>query len=224
METHRQLKQRIITGIVLVISFIVIFFYFPPLVFTLAMALILFAIMCIEWPRLFSPRSYGYWLLLPVYPALPCILLMHLNAQPMYRMLIPYIFLIAALHDTGSYSAGNLIGKRKIWSHISPGKTWEGFFGGYLLTLLGVISALSLQHIPWHTISLAAWIFVLCLVATGGDLFESWLKRRAGIKDTSSLLPGHGGLLDRFDSILFLSFFFYLMKNQLLFVLIAHTN
>ena len=115
-------------------------------------------------------------------------------------MLVGWILLVA-LADSGAYFAGRRWGRHKLAPAISPGKTWEGWLGGLALALLGAWALAMIQP------GLAAWqIFLLGLVAglsAVGDLLESALKRWAGFKDSSRLLPGHGGILDRLDSLLF---------------------
>ena len=106
--------------------------------------------------------------------------------------------------DTGAYATGKLIGRHKLAPAISPGKTWEGAAGGYFA---GVGAFVALNQLFDTGVSLAtlAPVFVfLPIAAMIGDLFESWMKRRMGVKDASGLLPGHGGFLDRLDSILFI--------------------
>ncbi|WEK59708.1 MAG: phosphatidate cytidylyltransferase [Candidatus Microbacterium colombiense] len=108
---------------------------------------------------------------------------------------------IAVAADTGAYAAGLAFGRHPMAPKISPKKTWEGFAGGVAASLIvGVLLALFLLELPWW----AGLIFgaAILLSATLGDLGESMLKRDIGIKDMSSWLPGHGGLLDRLDSIL----------------------
>ena|SRR3989344_3363854 len=106
--------------------------------------------------------------------------------------------------DTGAYFAGRFWGKHLLMPRVSPKKTWEGLFGGLVLTLL--VAMVAIKFI-FH-ISLPQWPLLLGIVAAtaivsvGGDLFESLLKRLADVKDSGSLLPGHGGLLDRIDSVL----------------------
>jgi phosphatidate cytidylyltransferase len=105
--------------------------------------------------------------------------------------------------DTGAYAAGRLWGRRKLFPRHSPGKTWEGWLGGTTLTL-GVAVALH-RWVPGAPLSLAQWLGAAVLVAifgVWGDLAESMLKRSLGVKDSGRLLPGHGGVLDRFDSLL----------------------
>jgi len=102
--------------------------------------------------------------------------------------------------DIGAYFAGRAFGKRKLAPAVSPGKTWEGVFGGAVLALVVTAAAL-LAAAEWRASWLPA-IVVLVAVSVFGDLFESVLKRHRGVKDSGTLLPGHGGALDRADSLL----------------------
>ncbi len=136
-----------------------------------------------------------------------------LNQSLQYHSLILPLFAIVALHDTASYIVGSLIGTHLIAPRISPKKTWEGAAGGLisLIIFLSVIN-FSINRMSLYTILYHAFFLSLC--ALTGDLFESWLKRRVGVKDTGIILPGHGGLLDRFDSILFVIIYWYAYKDQ----------
>ncbi|MEJ6981208.1 phosphatidate cytidylyltransferase [Pedobacter sp. P351] len=105
-------------------------------------------------------------------------------------------------NDTGAYIFGVSFGKHKLFERHSPKKTWEGFFGGLATGLL----AAYIIGTQFHDLTLVQWFIVSAIVGiagTFGDLFESMLKRSISIKDSGSLLPGHGGLLDRFDGLLF---------------------
>lgn len=118
--------------------------------------------------------------------------------------------LLVWLADIGAYFAGRRFGRRKLLPTVSPGKTWEGVAGGMLVTLLVVLGALALWEQP-----LQPWIWavpLLVLVSVLGDLFESTLKRRAGVKDSGTLLPGHGGMLDRIDAQLSVLPWFALLR------------
>lgn len=106
------------------------------------------------------------------------------------------------LNDTAAYAAGRLIGRHRMAPAISPGKTWEGAAGGLVATTLGTPLLAAVLGLPPHW-SLWALGGVVSLAAQTGDLAESMLKRTAGLKDASGLLPGHGGLLDRMDSLVF---------------------
>ncbi len=110
--------------------------------------------------------------------------------------------LLVALADIAAYFFGRAFGKRKLAPNISPGKTWEGAWGA-----MATVTVLTLAAQVWFAgvdggrlVFLALFMPVLTLVSIAGDLFESLLKRQAGLKDSSQLLPGHGGVLDRIDS------------------------
>ncbi|WP_439788047.1 phosphatidate cytidylyltransferase, partial [Parabacteroides goldsteinii] len=99
------------------------------------------------------------------------------------------------------YLVGSMIGKRKLFERISPKKSWEGFFGG-LAVVLGASQALAwyAPEVSWYNwLGLSATVV---LFGTWGDLIESLLKRTLGVKDSGNVLPGHGGMLDRFDSLM----------------------
>lgn len=119
-----------------------------------------------------------------------------------YRYEIPLGFLLLLWsNDTGAYLAGRSFGKRKLFERISPNKTWEGFIGGLLLAV-GVALNLeqylgSMTKTEW-----AIMAFIISTIGTLGDLVESMLKRSLNVKDSGNILPGHGGLLDRFDGLL----------------------
>jgi phosphatidate cytidylyltransferase len=141
-----------------------------------------------------------------VYVSMPFGLLSYLVFYPPFgnhynpSFLIAY-FLLMWANDSGAYIVGSLIGKHKLFERISPKKTWEGFFGGAVFTLL---AAWLVSHFL-HEIDLIHWILVGIItfsIGTIGDLFESQLKRGVDMKDSGKILPGHGGILDRFDSIL----------------------
>jgi phosphatidate cytidylyltransferase len=111
------------------------------------------------------------------------------------------ILLGTAGSDTGAYFVGRAWGKRKLIPHISPGKTWVGLWGGMAVAILGTALMASVLRLPaWHIIPLGV---AINLASVGGDLVESMLKRGFGAKDSGTWIPGHGGLLDRLDSFLF---------------------
>ena len=118
---------------------------------------------------------------------------------------IPYfalaLFVLIWLNDTGAYCVGSLMGKHRLFERISPKKSWEGFGGGLLFALLAsqVFAYLLPSYSALQWIGLA---IVVVVFGTWGDLIESLLKRQLGIKDSGHVLPGHGGMLDRFDSVL----------------------
>jgi len=101
--------------------------------------------------------------------------------------------------DVGAYLVGSSLGRRRILPRISPGKTWEGTFGGFAAASLAVLGIAALFGLGRPEAAVAA--VAIGPVAFAGDLLESYLKRRAGVKDSGTLLPGHGGVLDRIDSL-----------------------
>ncbi len=140
-----------------------------------------------------------------------------LNAK-FYRHIDDYIytyflsfFILIWVNDTFAYLTGKLLGKHKLWESISPNKTIEGLAGGIIFT---VVSGFFLKQIGWMEINsnlkLISTTLLVSLTATLGDLFESKLKRLANIKDSGAIMPGHGGAMDRFDSVILVApFVFY---------------
>lgn len=116
-----------------------------------------------------------------------------------------WLLLVVAATDTGAYFAGRIIGGPRLAPLLSPGKTWAGLAGGVLAAAL--VGGLFVLFVRGHgapaALSSALLAAVLAVVAQCGDLAESWLKRRSGYKDSGRILPGHGGLLDRVDGLLF---------------------
>lgn len=111
------------------------------------------------------------------------------------------VLLGTAACDTGAYFVGSLLGRHKLIPHVSPAKTWEGLVGG---TLGAIIAAVALSGLLRLDFTQAVFLGLLvCAAAVAGDLCESLLKRAAGVKDSGHVIPGHGGVLDRLDSILF---------------------
>jgi phosphatidate cytidylyltransferase len=113
-----------------------------------------------------------------------------------------FLLLVVWASDIGAYAAGRALGGPKLWPAVSPNKTWSGAMGGLAAaTLVGLVAAAALTG-GWPGAAAAATAAGLGLCAQAGDLLESWLKRRFGVKDSSHLIPGHGGLLDRLDGVL----------------------
>lgn len=141
-----------------------------------------------------------------IYIAFPFGLMMYffdpviLSGPSHYGIVLGFLFILW-LNDTGAYFVGSLVGKHKLFERISPGKTWEGSIGGAAFALL---TAWGLSFI-FRQLDVMQWMILsVLIVITGtlGDLVESMLKRSLGIKDSGTILPGHGGLLDRFDAVL----------------------
>jgi phosphatidate cytidylyltransferase len=154
----------------------------------------------------FEHEARPYWLGFgPLYVGLPCLAILWIRALPDGGMsTLLWLFALVWATDTGAFVAGRLIGGPKLAPTVSPNKTWAGLAGGAIAaTAVGVATVLLLPAGNGWTLAVAS--AVLALVEQGGDLFESAAKRRAGVKDSSNLIPGHGGALDRLDGLLAVS-------------------
>jgi phosphatidate cytidylyltransferase len=117
------------------------------------------------------------------------------------RANVLFLFFVVAFSDIGAYMAGRAFGGPKLWPAVSPNKTWSGAAGGLVAAMIvGVAVAAAMA--PGGASRAAAVAAMLAVMAQAGDLLESWIKRRFDVKDTSSLIPGHGGLLDRLDGVI----------------------
>jgi phosphatidate cytidylyltransferase len=148
-----------------------------------------------------SPNA-GWYALGVVYAAVPCLAIMWLRQDPQVGLAVTlWILTLVWATDTGAYFAGRLIGGPKLAPMISPKKTWSGLLGGMTAAALVGVSAAALRE-DWAPGALAAASIILAVIAQGGDLLESSIKRHFGVKDTSDLIPGHGGFMDRVDGLL----------------------
>jgi len=160
------------------------------------------------------PKKVALWQARPVRAVLGLLVLipmwvgfMTLKSQEHSSLIIVYVMLLIWGADTGAYFAGKTWGKAKLAPSVSPGKSWAGFWGGLATTgLIAVIFSLCVhQWLRPMTMAdfalLAVMTFITAIISVMGDLVESMMKRHRGIKDSSQLLPGHGGVLDRIDSM-----------------------
>lgn len=185
----------------------------PTLLFGVCVAIWLFRLVPALGFGLPALSSLGNHLLNAVYgiTVLGCFIAIVIlfKQSPLYLVSVMAIIWIA---DIGAYFSGKAFGKRKLAPSISPGKSWEGAVGGWLavLTLMAMSSLFPLLEDTFAMRLLAKWgwvgfggvLSVVVAASVVGDLFESMLKRRAGMKDSSNLLPGHGGVLDRIDALI----------------------
>jgi phosphatidate cytidylyltransferase len=155
--------------------------------------------MFFEWTRIVRGWGVGWYALGFLYALLPALALLWIRERDAHGLeLLMWTFLVTWSTDIGAYFAGRSFGKRKLAPNISPGKTLEGLYGGIAAaTLVGGACVLA-NGLGLPLLILAP---VLALAAQAGDLFESGLKRRAGVKDSGTWLPGHGGILDRLDGL-----------------------
>ena len=157
-----------------------------------------------EWRRMVAGWGFGWQLAGFVYALLPALALLwirerfEVNGAPVGLELLMWVFITTWSVDIGAYFAGRAIGGPRLAPAISPNKTWAGLIGGMAAAaLFGGLWA-SLLILPPILILLAA---PFAAAAQAGDLFESWLKRRGGVKDSADWFPGHGGALDRLDGL-----------------------
>ncbi len=165
-----------------------------------------------EWHRLptLSPTGPAWarnrpvwWLVGLLYLVLPCVALVWLRQQPEHgRHIVFWLFCVVWATDTGAYFAGRSIGGPKLIPSISPNKTWAGLLGGMVAAAVvgGLVGAIN-PVLP--AFALAGLAGTVAVVSQAGDFTESAIKRAFGVKDASQIIPGHGGVLDRLDGLLF---------------------
>jgi phosphatidate cytidylyltransferase len=142
------------------------------------------------------------------YVGWPCVALVWLREQQDGRAWTILVFAIAWSADVAAYALGNLLRGPKLWPRFSPNKTWSGFLGGLLAAIVAAVLIVRCPPPFVPSLSLPLWAAALLGLVGGvatmaGDLWESALKRRFGVKDSGHLIPGHGGLMDRVDGLMF---------------------
>jgi phosphatidate cytidylyltransferase len=150
-----------------------------------------------HWASAACKLVIGLLILLPAWQGLILI-----KQQPLGNWLIMAVMVLVWGADVGAYFSGRAFGKRKLAPQVSPGKSWEGVYGGLLLSLL--IAAVVGFVRDWTGVQMLLGLIgaaIVVFISVVGDLTESMFKRQSGIKDSSNLLPGHGGVLDRIDSL-----------------------
>lgn len=190
------LHQRVITGLLLVLVAGGVVFIGGWLLLLALMAIAV--LMDKEWQALRPDNSLLWQAFGIAYIALPIISALALRDLSLMALLFPVALIIAT--DTGAYFAGRSIGGAKLAPRISPNKTWAGLIGGMVAASAVALMLYPLMPLPNTALSAILVGCFTALLGQAGDLFESWLKRRKGLKDSGSLLPGHGGILDRLDS------------------------
>ncbi len=144
----------------------------------------------------------GIWIAGGVaYALLPTISLSHIRMESAGLALVLLLFVIVWSTDIGAYFAGRSIGGPKLMPAVSPKKTWSGFFGGVSAAVVGALVLPMLINQPRIAIPVVLMV-LLSVLSQLGDLFESWIKRRFGVKDSGHLIPGHGGIMDRTDGLI----------------------
>lgn len=138
-----------------------------------------------------------------LYIGWPCVVLVWLRQQPDGKDWTVMLFAIAWCADIAAYAIGNVLKGPKLWPRFSPNKTWSGFLGGLVAGVLGGVTVQSMSSVQMPLWAGVCVGLVVGLATMAGDLWESALKRRFGVKDAGALIPGHGGILDRVDGLMF---------------------
>jgi phosphatidate cytidylyltransferase len=193
-----ELAVRSVTGVLLIVLAVAAVFVggYSFAIFVAAAATGVF----FEWTRLSRGWGAGWYLGGFVYALAAAIALLWIRDRADNGLaLVMWVFTVVWTTDIGAYFVGKSIGGPKLAPAISPGKTWAGFYGGVVAASIVAGVWASLTGLHWVVLLLAP---LMSVAAQGGDLFESWMKRRAGVKDSGSWLPGHGGIFDRLDGLL----------------------
>jgi phosphatidate cytidylyltransferase len=188
----------------------IVFLYLLLLLFPLTIGMELFRTKNPSWNRIGS--YYTGWLYIAAPFGLLCTLYRTPAQDTFFSGILIGLFAIVWSSDVFAYLTGSLIGKHKLFERLSPKKTWEGSIGGLLFALV----AAYLLSLFYQQLTLPEWLGlagIIVVTGTLGDLAESFLKRQAGVKDSGTLFPGHGGLLDRFDATLFATPFVFVYVN-----------
>jgi phosphatidate cytidylyltransferase len=192
-----ELALRTVTGIVLIAAALLAAVQGGNIFALLVAALA--TLMFYEWTRIARGWGPGWYISGFFYALLPALSLLWIRERDVHGLyLLIWAFIVTWATDIGAYFAGRRFGSRKLAPALSPNKTVEGLYGGIAAaTILGGAWAIAAQL----GLALLFLAPVLALAAQGGDLFESGMKRRAGVKDSGTFLPGHGGVLDRLDGL-----------------------
>ena len=190
-----ELAVRTLTGLILIVAALLVAFQGGYLLAVVVAGIA--TLMFYEWTRLTRGWGAAWYVGGFVYALLPALALLWIRERSGIELLL-WVFIVTWSTDIGAYFAGRRFGRRKLAPSISPGKTVEGLYGGIAAaTLLGGAWAYA-THLGVALFALAP---ILAIAAQAGDLFESAIKRRAGVKDSGAWLPGHGGVLDRLDGL-----------------------
>jgi len=205
------MKTRILAAIVLLPIFLAILIVFPPMVLagTLVVICVLIAIELFRAGKEAKSTAFRVFVsflgIIPIPMALSS--LYFLRGIPWGQWLVLFPIIVTMLTDSGAYFVGVSMGKRKAFPNISPNKTVEGCIGGIVIGTAGIFAyGMIISHFTEMTVSIPVLLtigLVGSVITEVGDLAFSLLKRKLGIKDYGNLIPGHGGMLDRFDSMIF---------------------
>ena len=195
---HVDDKLFLVLGELIVVGFFLTYLFLPPVHLVFVMASFLLALFSKSYDFK-SIASFVFGSL--AFLSLPCALMVHMH-ETFGPKMVMLVFLLLWTNDIFAYLTGKLLGMHKLFSRISPGKTIEGSIGGLVFTIITMM--VFAHYSDWLPIAKGIGMAAIAVVfGTLGDLCESMLKRQAGVKDSGKLIPGHGGILDRFDSIMF---------------------
>ncbi len=199
------MKKKLLVSFEAIVSFLLMLSILLPVFWagfwtqdTLGGSFYLLALVMLVYTVISKNRLLG-----GLYAGLGFRFMMLARAESLWMML--YALLIVWVTDSGAYLIGRKIGKNKLAPHISPNKTWEGSIGGSLsaVVIVGAYLYFVQAAFPYSFSTMLLWTLVFSVGGQLGDLIESAFKRHYGVKDSGKILPGHGGILDRFDSLLF---------------------
>ena len=202
---------RFVRGSSYVLTFLLFAVIFERRILLVPVVIVLWAFVPMAYYMLTHPAPNRQWtsdigktVLGPLYVGIPLTMLLHIDRYyPKGSIWIFFLLAVIFASDTGAFYAGKFFGKHKLYEAISPGKTWEGAIGGLICSLM--VAFFFLKIIALHRLDSNSLIMAASLSVAGqlGDLSESMLKRNYGVKDSGHILPGHGGILDRIDGLLF---------------------
>ncbi len=201
------IKNKVIASVGVLFAFIVnaLYFFLPEAVIFATVIYVLFIVVCaVVWYEEFKPKAVAAAISFPI--------VLGYAFASIYTVFggygLPYLLLVvncSAICDAGAYFVGVTLGRHKLCPKISPKKTVEGAVGGIVLSEIVTFIIVLVARLEGQLLLLMIITFILCVVGMLGDLFASVIKRTVGIKDYGKLIPGHGGILDRFDSILLIA-------------------
>jgi phosphatidate cytidylyltransferase len=193
---------------VITVAALVAVFYYPPLFYILHVAIAWW--ICAFLLVVLYPKASALWGksmllrgLMGLLTLVPCWLaLNYIRYAENGSFILLFLFIIIWGADIGAYFAGRAFGKHKLAPLVSPGKSWEGLLGALIATVILTLPVMFWYHMPYISLQAALLLTITTvLFSVVGDLVESMLKRNVGLKDSGTLLPGHGGILDRIDSL-----------------------
>jgi phosphatidate cytidylyltransferase len=206
MEIKSWLPRLLYVLLVLAVLGVGYLFPITPILYAALMGWLLAAFFVISYPKSAACWREGVIVrgLMGLGVLVPCGLAVNFmrNLPHDGKSILLFLFVLIWSADSGAYFSGKKWGKHKLLPMVSPGKTWQGLGGALSLCAGVILLGLFIFHVPYRVWPAAfLWLLIVVLVSVLGDLFESLLKRQAGLKDSGCLLPGHGGILDRIDSL-----------------------